>query len=93
MDREKLLREFAELPTSRLEQMYYRDAADWTEDARAVIRDALQDRRDRGDDVDDIPHDTELMTDPVYPMSWTESIVLVVMRGSLVALAAVFFLR
>ncbi|TMQ47223.1 MAG: hypothetical protein E6K73_13975 [Candidatus Eisenbacteria bacterium] len=93
MDREKLLRELADLPTSRLEQMYYRDAADWTEDARAVIRDALEDRRDRGYDVDEIPHDTELMTDPVYPMSWTESLVLVVMLGLLVALAAVFFLR
>jgi len=28
MDRQKLARELADLPTSRLEQMYYPDAAD-----------------------------------------------------------------
>src|SRR5205809_6800461 len=50
MDRQKLARELADLPTSRLEQMYYPDAADWTEEARAIIRDALQHRRDLGTD-------------------------------------------
>lgn len=50
MDRQKLARELADLPTSRLEQMYYPDAADWTEEARAIIRDALQHRQDLGTD-------------------------------------------
>jgi len=50
MDRQKLARELADLPTSRLEQMYYPDVADWTEEARAIIRDALQHRQDLGTD-------------------------------------------
>jgi len=47
MDRARLNTELVDLPTERLEEMYFREAGDWSEEARRVMWEHLERRGDR----------------------------------------------